>query len=252
MLLILLSACKVVEAPENIEALMIFGFVHHHEEDPQLTQDFVQNMIPEMEAHATALEDGYHVDSLCPSDIEAAGFNSSADVNISGMASRTHLNSDYDDVLWALSFQDTTQIFDATKEFEITKATDRDCFLDKSCEFYDYSAHRVLDLSVLGSAEQDVTAGFRNITLEDGTDAALWRVGSPKEAKATLAVLHQQYSMDLILPDTKDGGTWRITAIWIDAEFVGIELPDSFLVSTSVNQLKNAAEDVDAFIAENR
>jgi len=251
MILLLLSACKVIDAPQNIEDLMIFGFIHAHESDPEWAQAFAENLLPEMEAHAVALEDGYRVGTLCPADIDAAGFESDSDVNILGVATRTHLNSSLEDVLWALTFPDTTQIFSATKEFDLVEHTDRDCFLSKDCEFYDYRAHRVLDLSILGTAEQEVIGTMRHTTLESGQEAALWRGASPEEAKASLAVLHQQYAMELLTPDP-DGGTWRVTAIWIDAEFVGIDLPDSFMVSTSVSQLKNAAEDIDAFIAENR
>ena len=178
----------------------------------------------------------------------------SDDVDITGVSTRTIHQSSMEDVVWALSFPDTTQVFDATIVFELGDHTDRDCFLSRECIDYTYSAHRVLDLGILGQATQDFSGSFRWVTVEDGTEGALWRTTSPRPAETTSDIMsvHQQYSMDVLF-DNGDGTSSRMSAIWIDAT-LGEEgdIPDSFLVDTSVKQLKDAAGDVDLFITENR
>ncbi len=255
--MLLLPGCKVIDAPESIEELMIFGFMHADEEEEGYGTAFLTNLLPEIDANTEDLEAGYRVNSLTADDIRASledpdGIDD--DVDITGVSTRTIHQSSMADVVWALSFPDTTQVFDATIVFELGDHTDRDCFLLRACIDYTYSAHRVLDLGILGQATQDFSGSFRWVTAEDGTEGALWRTTSPRPAETTSDIMsvHQQYSMDVLF-DNGDGSSSRMSAIWIDAT-LGEEgdIPDSFLVNTSVKQLQDAAGDVDLFITENR
>jgi hypothetical protein len=247
-MLLLLIGCKVIDAPETIEELMIFGFVNHGQEDPEWASTFAGNLVPELDIHQEELVEGYRVDSLTEENIEATGVSSN-DVNITGVSAETHMESDFLDVVNALTFTDTTQVFDATIAFELLEHSDRSCFIAQECEFYDYQAKRTLDLGILGQATQTFEGSFRWTELEDGTPAMMWRILIPDPAEVTTSfmAIHQSYTMDLIFPG--DSGTRRVEAIWLDAEVIGTELPDSFLIDTAVKQMQSAAEDVDAFIA---
>lgn len=251
---LLLPGCKVVDAPEDIETLMIFGFTHANEEDDSYGTAFLDNLLPEIEAHSEDLEAGYRVNSLSTADIEAAGADPGEDVEIMGVASRVFLESSIGDIAWGLTFPDTTQIYEATKVFELLENSDRDCFVAQTCPSYTYRAHRVLDLGVLGEATQDFDGSFRWAETEDGRKAIVWRALAPDPAIVTsnLMSVHQQYSIDAFFEDDS-GQVSRVSAIWIDATLgEDGDLPDSFLINQAVTQLQEGADDLDLFIAENR
>lgn len=250
----LLPGCKVVDAPEDIETLMIFGFTHANEEDDSYGTAVVESLLPEIAAHAEDLDAGYRVNSLSTEDIEAVGADPGDDVEIMGVASRIAIASSIEDIAWGLTFPDTTQIYASTKVFELLENSDRDCFVALTCPSYTYRAHRVLDLGVLGEVEQEFDGSFRWAETESGQRAILWRSISPDPAITTsnLMSVHQQYSMDIFLEDEK-GAVSRVSAIWIDATLgESGDLPDAFLIDQAVTQLGEGAADLDTFIAENR
>ena len=246
-MLLLLLGCRVVDAPDTIEELMIFGFVNHSQADLAYPQAFVEGLLPLVAENQADMEAGYRVDSITTEDVTAAGVEAPEKVDITGVAAETHFESGWGEVVEVLSSPEPGEVFTAVESFELLESSDRSCFLKGDCEFYDYRAHRVLDLGILGKATQDFSGSFRRVEVEDVGEVAIWRTLAPVEAVTEGAVtVHQQYSLDLLVPS--EGGTDRYSAIWLDAELGGAPLEDSLLIGTSVNQLKSAAKDVDAFL----
>lgn len=250
MWLLLTLGCRVVDAPDTIEELMIFGFVNHTQDDQSYPSAFVSGLLPLAKENQEDLEKGYRVDCITEEDLAAAGANAEGNAEVTGVATQTHFESGFSEVVDILSSPDPGAVFTAVEEFSLNDATDRDCFLSGTCEFYDYNAHRKLNLGVLGKVTQDFSGSFRQLQVEDIGTVALWRTVAPKEAETEGAVtVHQQYSLDLFVA-AEDGGTDRFSAIWLDAELAGSPLSDSLMITTSVKQLNDAAGDVDAFLAD--
>ncbi|HND34527.1 MAG TPA: hypothetical protein PLA94_31205 [Myxococcota bacterium] len=249
MLWLWLVACRVVDAPENIEELMTFGFVQHGAADSSWPTAFATNLLPELDSHAEELEKGYRVGSLLPEDIAEAGFESTAEGEVAGVAATSALASSPAEVVAVLSLPDITPVFSSSESYELKEHSDRDCFLAGECEFYTYSFRRSIDLGILGSVTQDALGSFRRLTLEDGTEVVLWQTAAPDPGEVTggLMTVQQQYSEDLFFP-AEGGGTGRATAMWLDAQLVDSDLPDSFLISTSVSSLGKANGELDAFV----
>jgi hypothetical protein len=249
MLWMLLVGCRVVDAPETIEELVIFGFVQHSTPDPIWPTTFATNLLPELDSHADALEKGYRVGSLGPEDIDEAGFQAAGEGEVAGVAATSTLDSDMAEVLAVLSLPDITPVFSSSESYELKEHSDRDCFLKGSCEFYTYSFRRTINLGILGSVTQEALGSFRRLSLEDGTEVALWQTAAPSPGEVTggLMTVQQQYSEDLFLPG-EEGGTRRVTAMWLDAQLADADLPDSLLISTSVNSLEKANGELDDFV----
>lgn len=245
--MLLLLACKVVEAPESLSELMSFGLIHHSDEDPAWSEAFIANMVPEIAAHEAELDEGYRSENLTPDELALLAIESSTEVP--GVIARTTMASNLDQVVETLAFSDMTQVFSATTAYEILEKSDKKCFLERECEFYTYTASRTIDLSLLGNATQTFDGSFRWVEQEDGEKAVIWITIAPDPAETEGSVsLFQQYSLDLLM--VEGTGTLRVGAIWLEAELNDSPIEDWLLVGTSVNQMKNAADDIDKFVED--
>ena len=62
-----------------------------------------------------------------------------------------------------------------------------------------------------------------------------------------IAKVHQQYALVILYPD--GGVTRRVETFWVDAEIIGLDVPDSFAVDNAINSMAAQAERVDEQVA---
>lgn len=67
------------------------------------------------------------------------------------------------------------------------------------------------------------------------------------EMSLPVVAVHQQFTYSLFYP-LADGRTERFDAMWIDAEAIGLEIPDTFALDFAVSAVGATALDVDAFV----
>ena len=154
--------------------------------------------------------------------------------------------SDLDEVVAAILEEDKTQVFEHMLEYDILESTDKDCFLARECETYEFLVHQVADAGILGEATQEVTWEFRWIG--EGYGQMFMRTLSPDPIEFTTSILavEQQYSVALVYDD--GDGARRMEAFWIEGEIIGADVPEGFAVSQAVNQMHKSAENIDAYI----
>lgn len=242
---LLATGCKVVDAPESVEELVVFGFVNF-DEGPEFLEAFAAGAV-DARANTPDLVDGVRTDSLTPDILFDNDFSNNPDANeVFGVAATIDFESDFDSVVDAVT-GDMSTVIPSTEIYERTVVQgDRDCFLTHACDAFDMDVRRVVG-GFWGTGEQQVLAQFRWTTLEDGTDVMVYRslAPDPMETDSVLFKAHQHFTLytlvDASVPE-------KFETHWVEAELIGIDLPDTFAIDSAVSSMQSQVEDIDAFI----
>jgi hypothetical protein len=244
---LVLPACKgAPEAPDSIEEMMNFGFVYF-EEDNDVMVDLADNLMPFVASHLEEAEEGWEVSSLSAEDLIAVGVEAPDVEDVIGAAASAAYVSDIDDVAMAITWPEKGEVFPHITEFDVVEATDLDCFLDHECDSYEFTVDQVVRASILGNASQTVTQQHRWIEHDDGY-FFIMRTLSPDgiEFSSNLMRVFQQYSFAMVYTD--GDGSRRMEAFWVDAEIIGLDVPEGFAVNQAIKQMHDSAELIDDFV----
>ena len=246
-IVLLLGACNVVDAPEDLEELVVFGFVNFDDEPSGVAT--AEGLRPLTDTFAEELTTGYRVSAITFEELIEAGVPAEEGNPIVGVSATVQMQSTVDEFAMAWSFPRMQDVLEVTLDFRVdAEEGELTCFLDHECPTYAYDAWRRNDIGFLGESEQQFRREYRWLTLEDESVVLATRdiVPEPAVMSGNVFRMNQQYSYTLIFPN-EDGGTTRMDTFWVDAEVIGIELPDYFALETAVNNMQDTAEQVDAF-----
>ena len=104
-------SCTVVDAPDNLEALMVFGFEHFEDED-EVLQDFVEALLPLIDNVEEELSAGYRIDSLPGQALLDVGVSDPEVDNIIGAMGSARYRHTVPEVLGAVTMDDKDLHFD--------------------------------------------------------------------------------------------------------------------------------------------
>lgn len=244
-----LTGCKVVDAPETLEDLLVFGFTHHDDE-LRFSEAAAEALIPLTLDQEQALTEGYRVSPLSRDHIRAAGLEPPDEVSILGAATTVHMRSDVQALATVLTWPDMTEVQEPMLRWTVDSETDRDCFLARTCASYQVEGTRERDIGFLGSATQRFIRSWVWVELE-GASVLIQRELMPDPAEITTAVyqVDQQYAYSVLFPH--QGGTQRLEAYWVDAQAIGMDLPDTLALDLAVQAVQSNAEELDAFAEQN-
>lgn len=253
LLLPLLTGCKVVDAPEDLEALMVFGFVNF-ENEIKFLEETEETLIPLVEGQLEDLTDGYRVANLTEADLAEAGVEStSSDVSeIIGAMGTVDYRHEIEPVIQVATDEDKELMFDNFVEYEVQETSDTECFFTHACDRLDQEIFERTKITSLGEGERTYTSSYRWVETDDLPTALFIRQIAPDEmvfeGSALNLTVHQQYSFVMIYEH--EGIGRRVEALWVDAEFVGIDIPDTFAVDNAVGAIADQAGRVDDWIDE--
>ncbi len=247
--LLTLSACKVVDAPDSLEELVVFGFVHY-DDDPEYLEAVGEKLFPGVEGLDEELSEGYYVDLLQADDLAKAGVPDPETDGIIGALGRSVYQHDMVSSVCGIAWpdKDETEAYDNYLVYDFEDDGNRECFLAGECERYDHTAYQEIDVPILGVSVQTFERSFRWVWPDDGEPWIAVRLLSPTgvEFNTDIIVVDQQYSFYAMVPD--DGGTSRIEAFWVEARALGAEFPEAFAVDMAVSEMQEQADRVDAFL----
>jgi len=247
MLLVLATTgCKVVDAPDNLEELVVFGFESFGDE--RSMKATLDELVPLVDLNAADLSDGFRVSDLGVEQLVSAGIEGAEVAGIVGAMGLMPYRNPVDPVIDIATSHDKADLFEQITEFSATDLTDRECFLAHECESFSQSVDETAQVALLGSSARSYTHTVYWIEHEEyGTVAAIRSLSpDPIEFSSNLAKVNQQYGLAYIIPD--GDGARRVEAFWVDAEIIGMDVPDSFAVDTAVSQMAKQAENIDAII----
>ncbi len=239
LLLLLLAGC-VVDAPETIEELVVFGF-EHFDDRPAYLEATVEGLLPLLPPVAEELEDGYRVDLLGGEHLEAAGVEEAATEGIVGALGSAHYCHDLAPVLELITDEHKDEIFESVMEYEVTSGSDRSCFLAGDCDRLDQEIDEVADASLLGTSTRSYSASFRWIELDDAR-VVVSRTLAPEPVQLTTDFLsvYQQYAFVVLYQDGENAR--RLETFWVDADLGELDVPDLFAVQQTVRAMRTQAE----------
>jgi hypothetical protein len=250
LVLLLGGGCRVVDAPDDFEDLVVFGFTTF-DQDEAFPEATVGGLEPLLDSLGAQLVEGLRVNELTSEDLDAAGVDQTLEAGVIGSAATVHLAADVDGVAKAWTFPHMNEILENTLAFELTaEEGDRDCFLAHACETYAIEADRVLDMGLFGTATQVLSREFRWVTLEGSAPVLTVRERIPdgSEMSGDLVAVHQGYLYTAFFDRS---GTTRLETIWIDAEAIGMDIPDTFALDFAVSAMQKTADQVDAWVVAN-
>lgn len=248
-----LTGCKkAVDAPESLEALVVYGFVNFDGESELLVAT-EEGLIREVNAQdESEREDGYLVDSLTAADLELVGVKDPDVTEIVGALGVVDYVHSLDEILDPISAENKDEMFDNFLEFEVKETTDRECFLSGECERLDQTVYEKTNVEFVGDAARTYTNSFRWINDPDLPRAVMIRQLNPEPVEFTGSALNmtvfQQYSYVMIYDD--GGHARRVETFWVDFEVIGLDVSDNFAVSNAVKQMGTQAEKIDTWIDE--
>lgn len=241
-----LDGCKVVDAPNTLQELMVFGFVHTTDEAE--IQAVADELPPKVKRNLVEIEKGFRVDSLKPRDLRSVEVDPGDIDEIVGALGRIEYLNDLPDVLDAISFPHKDEIAENTTEYRVVDETDRACFLKGDCPSYEVTAEQITKQPIIGEITQTFSQVFVHVEHE-GEPAVASRILAPDpvDVSSGLVAVDQQYSF-FVVRQLPKGGCERVESLWAEARMLGADLPDSFLVDQAVNAMDKQAERVDAWI----
>jgi hypothetical protein len=246
---LLLAGCKVVDAPDALEELVVYGFVHF-DDDIEYLEAMGEKLFPAVAEHEDELAEGYFVDLLTAGDLTLAGVEDAETEGIIGALGRSDYTHDLDAALCGISWPDkaNTEAFESYLEYTLEDDGNLDCFLARECERYDSTATQRVDAPILGEAVQSFSRSFRWVEPRDTEPYVVSRLLAPEPIafETEILAVDQQYSLVVLYPDGQ--ATRRLETFWVEARALGFELPEAFAVSNAVNTMQNQADEIDAFI----
>ena len=252
LLIATLMGCKVVDAPEDLEALMVYGFTYFGDEDERYLQETADSLLPILARDAESLADGNRINDLTAADLEQAGVTAPIESGIVGAVGLVEYRHDVVDILDVVSHPDKAAMFpDNFLEYVVQQSTDRPCFLSEECPTLDQTIFEKTKIVLLGEGERTYDSSYRWITAEEAGRVAFIRQIAPEEMKFSsgIAVVNQQYSFVMLYED--GGVAHRVEAFWVDAEVIGMDVPDSYSVDQAVNAMSDQAARVDDWLDAN-
>ena len=241
------TGCTVVEAPDTLEELVVFGFQHFDDEEAYL-QAMGEKLIPAVEEHLDELGEGYHVDALDETHLAAAGVDSPDAVSIIGALGAAHYDHDLDGAVCGVLFPDKEEIFDNYLVYDLDDDGNLECFLAGECDRYSSSAEQTVQVPVLGEASQTVQRDFRWVRPRGQEAYVVSRSLAPEpiEFTTTLMAVDQQYALVVLVP--YEGGTRRVETFWVEARVLGMDVPEYFAVTSAVNEMQDQADRIDEWL----
>ncbi len=246
---ILLSGCKVVDAPDSLEELVVFGFVHYDQEAEYL-EAVGDKLFPGVQGLDDELTEGYYVDLLTADDLALAGIEDPETDGIIGALGQSVYQHDIVPVVCGITWpdKDETEAYDNYLDYTFEDDGNRDCFLAGECDRYDHTATQIIEVPILGESTQSFQRSFRWIHPPDGDPWIAVRLLAPKpiEFSTSILAVDQQYSFYAIYAD--GSVTRRVEAFWVEARALGAEFPEAFAVDMAVNEMQDQADRVDDFL----
>lgn len=254
--LLLLTGCVVVDAPEDFEDMVAYGFANF-DGGEEYTRALSEKLIPYVVDNVEPLEEGYRVTALGVDELGAAGVEVTEDmlestdtgdvVGIIGAASTVYYGTDLDGAAWIVTFPDKELMIENMQAYDFVDSTDLQCFLDKTCDSFEASVEETTEVVVIGVTTRRFTLEARRTYLEDGTEVITARTLAPEpsEIEADWLQVHQQYGYSFLFES--EAGVRRIEGFWVDADVIGMDVPDYFAVEQAVGAMAKSAEEMEAY-----
>lgn len=244
--------CRPPEAPSQFEEMLVYGFVHFDDEEPDALIALGDVLIPWLETEFSSLEEGYEIASMTGEDLEESGVGGQSSADILGVAVGVdYTGGDIERFVDAMVWPAQDDIFSHYVTFERDILTGDDCFADGGCERFrsadDLHAEIALGIEFWSTYE----VAMRRLTLSDGSPAVVHQLigPDPTEFSTEIIKVYQQYGFSFLYNNDL-GQARRVQALWADGELLSSDAAEGSYLALSITTMKGANDDVDTWMIE--
>lgn len=245
--LVVITGCpRPPDAPEDLDELCSYLFVHHPDEDAAEMAAGLANLATWLDGHWEETTDGFVVQGLTDSVVDGLDGKDRSVDEILGVAIATRSEHPVDAASSALLEVDQKEVEpDWYETFDRTFVTDLDCFMAREC----------LRLETLELMEVNLALGIKSTNeaynqyawteIEDGWSLVQrsWLVDQPEDNSPLLEV-YEQYYLNAFVP--RDDGHYRLQTTWLvnDQTLLG---EDATLYMVALG-METHAENLEAYL----
>ncbi len=250
-MLFLMLACRPPEAPTTFEEMMVYGFVHFNDEDPEALVALGDVIVPWVDSNFESLSEGYEIASMTGEDLEESGVGAATGRDILGVSLAVDYTAGSSGRFSeAMVWPDQEDVFSHFVEFDRTVLEGEGCFSTADCERYRAadSLHAEIALGIEFWSEYEIA--MRWLELPGGRQVLLHQLigPDPTEFSVNIINVYQQYGFSFVY-DNADGQARRVQALWADGELLSSDAAEGGYLALSITTMKGANEDINTWMS---
>lgn len=242
-------SCRPPEAPETLDELASYLFEHVWDDDEDYLQPGLENLVVWLDAHFEETSVGYEVTNLDPDAVASVTGEPRNLEGLIGAAVGYDVGFSPEEVVDVMVFHDPLEVYPGDyEEYTREYLSDTECFKERTCSKLSYNVHLVANYPLGITGESDTHVQYHWVELENGPAAIYrnWTRWSP-EISADWLKVKQQYYLSATLPKA-DGTTRRIAAMWLEAEIVNANIPESMALNMTIDTMAKAGGQMESYL----
>ncbi|MFT5686111.1 MAG: hypothetical protein ACI8RZ_007066 [Myxococcota bacterium] len=246
-MIFLLLACRPPEAPVTFEEMMVYGFVHFDDEDPEALVSLSEVIVPWVDANFESLSEGYEIAAMTSEDLEESGVGSATNNEILGVAvgvdytagSITRFSE-------AMTWDAQEEVFSHFVEFEREVLEGADCFSPTDCARFtaDDSLHAEIALGIEYWSDYEISLRWLDVPGQGTVLLHQLNGPNPTDFSVNFISVYQQYGFSFVY-NNDDGQARRVQALWADGDLPSTE---GGYLSLGITTMKTANGDINTWM----
>lgn len=251
--MIFLLACSApIEAPEDLNELLSYVFLHTMDEEDAELRAGLDNMALFAQENEEDLKEGFAVSQLSQEALDSTLVDFVEDPDLYGVAVQYDVPFSSRDIAYCNTAVNGAEVYTANYlSYEREHLSDLDCFLAQTCPTFRFRS------TIESSLPFGVEMLSRYINelrwIEYGEGMAFvqrsWMDG-PAESSADWANMTANFYIGVVFP-TSNGETQTLAASWAGVLFGDIYVPEDIAKGQAIDGLKKNGEDLANWLSEN-
>jgi hypothetical protein len=251
-MLFLLLACKApIVAPEDMDSLLDFFYIHMEGEQEEALLAGVSNLYTFVDNNRSELEGGFDVSPLSLIAMETTGESTEYLDDMYGVSLLYGVPYPVEDIAWCYTAVDLVDIYpDRYLSYERELFDDLDCFLSQECNTFSYRSTILSSLPLNAEITTVNRVEMRWLQTERGLAfiQKTWMEGEAEASVDWANLLGQNY---LEITWMSDGGSNSIAASWAALQLGDIPLPEDTAKNLALNALEETGVSLTEYLDEN-
>lgn len=252
LLLPALTAChSAIEAPTDFDELLIFLFDHFDDEDTAHLAAGVENLIDYVEQNRPELQAGYVVDNLSPDVVEKIEGEPHDLTDLLGVAFTHDFQHGIRKMVDAQILDDPMEYWPGKYEkYEKEAISDRDCFLEQSCDRYTQDTESINNYPLGLQADVKYRAVYRWVDTAVGP-AMVQRNHLLRLAEFNWDWINMKFQFYLgVHTQLEADCTNRTEASWVLANMGDSPLPVDLGIQMTLDTMRGSAAAWDTYLKD--
>jgi hypothetical protein len=244
LLLLPLLGCKIIEAPEDFDALTAYLY-EHMPSDVDVLAAGMQNMDAWLTLNHAELEQGYLVKNLTLAAIHSAVPGYEEEVALVGVA----MSRDYDFDVTAFAHHSYWDDPD-NPAGTTTWLEDGDCFIAQECQTMSFEKEDSTAMPLGVTVDTTYRSEARWSPTDPGQAMVQRRyLTGPADVSVSWIHLIQEFGLDVSIP-LEGGGTRRTSGSWVAVRLGDLPTPEDLLIQLGLGELEDSLERLQAALEE--